>query len=132
VVGVSLGGMIAQLLALRHRHLVRSLTSIMSTTGSGQVGQPTEAALALLLSAPPTTRDEVLDRAVLSNRTMGSPAYPADEGEIRERAGRAYDRAYDPPGVAANWRPHSPLPTEPTTSADSTCRRWSSMALRIP
>ena len=100
VVGVSLGGMIAQLLALRHRHLVRSLTSIMSTTGSGQVGQPTEAALALLLSAPPTTRDEVLDRAVLSNRTMGSPAYPADEGEIRERAGRAYDRAYDPSGVA--------------------------------
>ena len=100
VVGVSLGGMIGQLLAIRHPDQVRSLTSIMSTTGSGEVGQPTEAALALLLSSPPATREEVLDRAVVGNRTLGSPAYPADESETRERAARAYDRAYDPPGVA--------------------------------
>jgi pimeloyl-ACP methyl ester carboxylesterase len=100
VVGLSLGGMIGQLLAIRYRDLVRSLTSIMSTTGDNQVGQPTEAALALLMSPPPASRDDVLERAVLSNRTMGSPGYPTDESEVRAKAARAYDRAFDPPGVA--------------------------------
>ena len=102
LVGLSLGGMIAQILAIRHPELVRSLTSIMSTTGNHQVGQPTEAALAVLLSTstPPTTREAVLDWAVLGNRITGSPAYPVDEREVRERAARAYDRAFDPSGVA--------------------------------
>ena len=100
VVGLSLGGMIGQILAIRYPNLVRSLTSIMSTTGNDQVGQPTEAALALLMSAPPSTREGILERAVLSNRTTGSPRYPTDESEVRARAARALDRAYDPPGVA--------------------------------
>jgi pimeloyl-ACP methyl ester carboxylesterase len=100
VVGISLGGMIAQILAIEHPERVRSLTSIMSTTGNDQVGQPTDAALALFLLPPVSTREGAMDRAVLFNRTVGSPAYPTDETEPRDRAARAFDRAFNPQGVA--------------------------------
>jgi pimeloyl-ACP methyl ester carboxylesterase len=100
VVGMSLGGMIAQIMAIEHPDRVRSLTSIMSTTGDGQVGQPTEAAMALLLMPPVGSREEVMDRALVADRVLGSPAYRDDEGHLRERAARAFDRASDPAGVA--------------------------------
>src|SRR5215212_3423774 len=100
VVGISLGGMIAQILAIEHPERVRSLTSIMSTTGHNQVGQPTDAALALLLLPPVSSREGAMDRAVLFNHTVGSPAYPTDETELRDRAVRAFDRAFNPQGVA--------------------------------
>jgi pimeloyl-ACP methyl ester carboxylesterase len=100
VVGISLGGMIAQILAIENPERVRSLTSIMSTTGHNQVGQPTDAARALFLLLPVTTREDAIDRAVLFNRTVGSPAYPTDETELRDRAVRAFDRAVNPQGVA--------------------------------
>jgi pimeloyl-ACP methyl ester carboxylesterase len=99
VVGVSMGGMIAQQLAISHPDRVRSLTSIMSTTGHEDVGQPTEAAMAVLLAPPSANRDEYLERGVWSGSVLGSPAYPTDPEVLRERAGRGYDRAYDPPGV---------------------------------
>ena len=100
VVGISLGGMIAQLLAIEHPERVGSLTSIMSTTGHHQVGQATDAARALFLLPPVTTREDAIDRAVLFNRTVGSPAYPTDETELRDRAVRAFDRALNPQGIA--------------------------------
>ena len=100
VVGISLGGMIAQILAIEHPERVRSLTSIMSTTGHNQVGQPTDVARALFLLPPVTTREDAIDRAMLFNRTVGSPAYPTDETELRDRAVRAFDRAVNPQGVA--------------------------------
>jgi pimeloyl-ACP methyl ester carboxylesterase len=99
VVGISLGGMIAQILAIGHPERVRSLTSIMSTTGNDRVGQPTEAARALLLLPPVSTREDAMDRAVRVNRTLGSPAYRIDETELRDRAAWAFDRAFDPQGV---------------------------------
>ena len=99
VVGLSLGGMIAQILAIECPERVRSLTSIMSTTGNDRVGQPTDAARALLLSPPVSTRAGAMDRAVLFNRAVGSPAYRIDETELRDRAARAFDRAFDPQGV---------------------------------
>jgi pimeloyl-ACP methyl ester carboxylesterase len=99
VVGISLGGMIAQVLAIEHPERVRSLTSIMSTTGPNKVGQPTEAARALFLLPPVITREGAMDRAGLFNRTVGSPAYPTDETELRDRAVRAFDRAFNPQGV---------------------------------
>jgi pimeloyl-ACP methyl ester carboxylesterase len=99
VVGSSMGGMIAQILAIEYPERVRSLTSIMSTTGNDQVGQATEAAHSLLLLPPATTREEAMDRTVLFHRTAGSPAYPTEETELRDRAARSFDRAFDPPGV---------------------------------
>ncbi len=79
---------------------VRSLTSIMSTTGNDQVGQPTDAARALFLLPPVNTREGAMDRAVLFNRIVGSPAYPTEETELRDRAVRAFDRSFNPQGVA--------------------------------
>jgi pimeloyl-ACP methyl ester carboxylesterase len=101
VVGASMGGAIAQTMAIEHPERVRSLTSMMSTTGSMQVGQPSPEVLREVFSGPrATTRDEVIQQMVRAFRVVGSPGYPADENEVAARAGRAYDRCYDPIGVA--------------------------------
>jgi pimeloyl-ACP methyl ester carboxylesterase len=100
VVGVSMGGMIAQVVAVEHPARVRSLTSIMSTTGEPDVSQPSPEARQALLAAPARTREEVLDRAVTNSRVIGSPGFEIDEAEVRQRASLAFDRAYDPPGLS--------------------------------
>jgi len=79
---------------------VRSLTSIMSTTGDATVGQATPEALGALLSAPATSRQEAVERTVSIFGVIGSPGFALDEADLRERAGLAYDRADDPLGVA--------------------------------
>jgi pimeloyl-ACP methyl ester carboxylesterase len=115
LVGASMGGMIAQLVTLRHPARVRSLTSIMSTTGDPTVGAPSEAALGLLLAPPAPGRAAAIDRAVATYRVIGSPGFPFDEAALRERAGLSYDRAYDPAGVA---RQLTAVLTTPDRTAD--------------
>jgi pimeloyl-ACP methyl ester carboxylesterase len=100
VVGASMGGMVAQTLAVRHPARVLSLTSIMSTTGEEGVAQPTEAAIAVLLSPPAQSREEAMEKTVAARRVIGSPGYPRDERDIRERAGIAWDRGVNPAGFA--------------------------------
>ena len=100
LVGASLGGFVAQTIAIEHPARVRSLTSIMSSTGDRSVGQPDPGAMQIFAGAPPTTRNEVMQRAVQAFRTIGSPGFPADDAGVAERTGRAYDRAYDPLGSA--------------------------------
>jgi pimeloyl-ACP methyl ester carboxylesterase len=101
VVGASMGGQIAQTIAIEHQDRVRSLTSMMSTTGNRQVGQSSPHVLREVFSGPPAvTREEVIQKMVQAVRVVGSPGYPSDENEIAVRAGRAYDRCYDPIGTA--------------------------------
>lgn len=101
VVGASMGGQIAQTMALEHPTRVLSLTSMMSTTGNSSVGQPSREILGELFAGPPAvTREEVIQQALRAMRAVGSPAYPSDEDEVAARAGRAYDRSYDPIGTA--------------------------------
>ena len=99
--GASMGGAIAQTMAIEHPDRVRSLTLMMSSTGAPSVGQPSPEALRELYAGPrATTRDEVIQQTLRIFRVIGSPAYPNDENEAAARAGRAYDRCYDPTGVA--------------------------------
>jgi len=101
VVGASMGGQIAQTMAIEHPDRIFSLTSMMSTTGNIAVGQPSREALRDLFTGPPAvTRDEVIQQSLRAMRAIGSPGYPSDEKEVAARAGRAYDRAYDPIGSA--------------------------------
>lgn len=96
VVGASMGGMIAQLLAARHPDSVRSLVSIMSTTGGRLVGQPAFRLMPLFLRRPSAGRDAAIERAGLVFGAIGSRGLPQDLDTVREMAGRAYDRDHDP------------------------------------
>jgi pimeloyl-ACP methyl ester carboxylesterase len=101
VVGASMGGAIAQTMAIEHPDRVRSLTSMMSTTGNMSVGQPSPDVLREVFSGPrAVTRDEVIQQMLRAFRAVGSPGYPNDEKEVAARAGRAHDRCHDPIGVA--------------------------------
>jgi pimeloyl-ACP methyl ester carboxylesterase len=95
VVGASMGGMIGQMLAAEHPEAVRSLVSIMSTTGSRWHGQPALSVYRYLLRPPPRDRDGYIQRSAEVFGLVGSTGFPRDEQYIRERAARAYDRGFD-------------------------------------
>jgi pimeloyl-ACP methyl ester carboxylesterase len=99
VCGASMGGMIAQTVAIRHPKRLRSLVSIMSTTGNPSVPPAKPEAMAVLMSPPPIDRAGSLDAAARTWRAIGSPGFPFDEAKIRERAGRFYDRSFYPQGT---------------------------------
>jgi pimeloyl-ACP methyl ester carboxylesterase len=100
-VGASMGGAIAQTAAIEHPNRVRSLTSMMSTTGDMKVGQATPETLkAIFGGAPAVTRQDVIDRQVSAISVIGSPGYPTEPDVAAANAALAYDRGYDPIGVA--------------------------------
>jgi pimeloyl-ACP methyl ester carboxylesterase len=104
VAGISLGGMIAQLLVTSHPERVRSLASIMSTTGDRAVGQPTGEAASVLMSSMPGDRERYIERAVVNARAISSgTAYPFDEEAVRLGAARGFDRAYHPKGTGRQF-----------------------------
>jgi pimeloyl-ACP methyl ester carboxylesterase len=100
VVGASMGGMIAQCTAIGHRDRVRSLCSIMSTTGSRRVGHPSYKTFGLLLGKPPREREAAIERVLRTFKTIGSPGYPFEEERIRELAGLSFDRGHSQAGIA--------------------------------
>jgi pimeloyl-ACP methyl ester carboxylesterase len=102
VVGASMGGMIAQVVAARHPERTASLTSIMSSSGNRRVSQAQPAARRALLSRPgdPGDPESVIRHLIGVWGVIGSPAYPADPAELRRRIEHSVRRAYHPAGVA--------------------------------
>jgi len=100
VVGASMGGMIAQTMAINHPTRVRSLTSIMSTTGNPDLPPAKPEAAAVLITPVPEGREANIERGVSVFRAIGSPGFAFDEEGVRRRAARAYDRCFHPAGVA--------------------------------
>jgi pimeloyl-ACP methyl ester carboxylesterase len=102
VVGASMGGMIAQIVAYTAPEKVASLTSIMSTSGRLSLPGPSMAARGALLSRPSNPRDleSVADHSVKTFRIIGSPNNPESDAVIRERVMRGLKRAYHPAGTA--------------------------------
>jgi pimeloyl-ACP methyl ester carboxylesterase len=99
ICGASMGGMIAQTIAIRHPRRVRSLISIMSTTGNPSLPPATPAAMAMLMTPAPADRQANIERAVNVYRTLGSPGFPFDEAGVRDRAARLFDRSFYPAGM---------------------------------
>jgi pimeloyl-ACP methyl ester carboxylesterase len=99
VIGISMGGMIAQHLASAHRELVSSLTSLMSTTGAPGVGA-THARVRFVLTTPaPTEREPYLDHAVAVALAIGSPGH-VDRDRARAVAEVSFARGLHPQGTA--------------------------------
>ncbi|MGD9381773.1 MAG: alpha/beta hydrolase [Candidatus Thorarchaeota archaeon] len=98
VVGVSMGGMIVQTMAIHYPDRVRTLTSVMSSTGSPDLPQPTEEAMAALLAPPASSRDEYIKNSLMSAKVLHGPHYPLDEDYVRNYSEISYDRCYHPPG----------------------------------
>ena len=102
VMGLSMGGMIVQTMAIHFPERLLSMVSVMSRTGEREYGQSTPEALAQLTGPPATDRESAIERHVAGQRTWGSPDY-GDEERWRADAAAAYDRCFDPSGVARQF-----------------------------
>jgi pimeloyl-ACP methyl ester carboxylesterase len=104
LVGASMGGMIAQEVAISFPQRVRSLTSIMSTTGDPRVPPPSREASALLAAAPPATKQEYFERFAQTWKILRVGSFPQDEALDRSRAERTFERGLNPAGVGRQLR----------------------------
>jgi pimeloyl-ACP methyl ester carboxylesterase len=100
VVGTSMGGMIAQTMAIERPERVLSLGSMLSTTGDRRVGTPKLRVWSILMRRAPNDRTQYIRYFERVFKLIGSPAYPADPKRIRELAGATYDRCHHPAGTA--------------------------------
>jgi pimeloyl-ACP methyl ester carboxylesterase len=100
VAGASMGGMIAQTMAIQHPERVLSLTSIMSTTGNRRAGLPRVKALGVLLRRAPQDREGFAEYLVRTWRIIGSPGFDRDDELVRELGRQSYDRGVDRGGPA--------------------------------
>jgi pimeloyl-ACP methyl ester carboxylesterase len=100
VIGASMGGAIAQEIAIRHPARLRTLTSIMSSTGEPGLTQPTPEAMQILMAPTPTDRDAYFERYRQTWRVLRGPGFPLDEARDVGRAAETFARGLNPPGVA--------------------------------
>jgi pimeloyl-ACP methyl ester carboxylesterase len=101
VVGASMGGMIAQIMAAKHSARTRSLVSMMSTSGDPKLPQakPAVAAMVTATRPPGSDREASIQFGMNVYRVIGSPGYPTPEPELRAKVERAFDRSYNTAGV---------------------------------
>jgi len=104
LVGASMGGMIAQEIAIVFPERVRSLISIMSTTGDPDLPQPSNEAVSLLMEPQPKSRDKFVARFIRNWKVLRAGRFPEDEALDRSRAERVFDRGVDPAGVGRQIR----------------------------
>ena len=100
VVGASMGGAIGQTLAIEHPARLRTLTSIMSTSGEPGLPPPTPEALAMLFKPAPTDREAYFASYVQTWKVLRAGSFPLDEARDLERAGQNFARGLNPAGVA--------------------------------
>jgi pimeloyl-ACP methyl ester carboxylesterase len=104
LVGASMGGMIAQEVALSFPQRVRSLTSIMSTTGNPRIPPPTREMAAMLMAPPPRTKEEYLARFARTWKMLRAGSFPEDEARDRALAERCFARGLNAAGVGRQLR----------------------------
>ena len=104
LVGASMGGMIAQEIALSFPQRVRSLTSIMSTTGNPRIPPPSREVAMLLMAPPPKTKDEYIERFQKTWKTLRVGSFPEDEARDVALAERCFARGLNPAGVGRQLR----------------------------
>jgi pimeloyl-ACP methyl ester carboxylesterase len=100
VVGASMGGMIAQLLAIRHPERALSVVSIMSTTGNRRVGQARARLYPRMLRRPRLDREGYIEEFLATFQAIGSPRFPPDPVRTRALAARCFERGLHPAGSA--------------------------------
>ncbi len=103
VAGASMGGAIAQEIAIRHPARLRTLTSIMSSTGEPGLGPPTPEAMAILTSPAPTEWNAYLERYRKTWSVLRGPGFPLDEARDAGRAAEIFARGLNPPGAARQF-----------------------------
>ena len=100
VMGLSMGGMIVQRLAIDHPERLLTMTSVMSRTGEAGYGESSPEALAFLMGSPATSREEAIESHVAAIAVYGSDPAWIDDADTRARAAAACDRCFCPAGVA--------------------------------
>jgi len=100
ICGMSMGGMIAQTIVIRHPSRVLSLTSIYSTTGNPELPQPKPEVMGLLITPPPIEREANVEHMLNVFKTIAGPGFPVDEKWTRKILAESYDRCFYPQGEA--------------------------------
>lgn len=100
ICGMSMGGMIAQTMAIRHPSRLLSLISIYSNTGNPKLPQPKPEVMELLIAAPPNEREASVEHMIRLFKTIAGPGFPFDEEWTRKIIAQGYDRCFCPQGTA--------------------------------